>query len=141
MQKAEMDQAPAKEKVAHILEADVIEQAGKCNVVKKRIIEILVENHSFTCMLDHDISFESVSKDSTAFNKAEIFLLPEEYAAFFSALSGHSIPFPVHYRQWQRVNPHIISVCIESVEPPEHFAERLSAALQIIEHISCQIKQ
>jgi hypothetical protein len=141
MQKVEMNPLPAKENMAHILKGSIEEQAGKFYVVKKRIIEILVENHAFTCMLDHEISFESVSKDGCALNKAEIFLLPEEYPAFFSALSGHAIPFPVQYRQWQRLNPHIISVCMESVEPPEDFAKRLSAALQIIENVSCPVKK
>ncbi|MBX0314125.1 DUF1259 domain-containing protein [Planococcus glaciei] len=141
MQKVEMNQVPAKVNVAQILKGNIEEQAGKFYIVKKRIIEISVENHAFTCMLEHDISFEGVLKDGYALNKAEIFLLPEEYPAFFSALSGHTIPFPVQYRQWQRVNPHIISVCMESIEPPEDFAKRLATALQIIEKFSCPVKK
>lgn len=139
MQKAEADPVPVHEKVAHILEASIEENTGKFHVVKKRIIEISVEKHTFTCMLEHDISFEGVLKDGCALNKAEIFLLPEEYPTFFSALSRHTIPFPVQYRQWQRVNPHIISVCMESIEPPEDFAKRLATALQIIEKFSCPV--
>lgn len=91
----------AAEKAARLLHAE-IERSGEKTILKRqRTLEILAENHQFTCTLDLDISFEQVREDGTALNKAEIFLLPEEYPAFFLALSEHRLPLPTDYRQWQ----------------------------------------
>lgn len=121
------------EKAARLLDAEIEQSGDKTILKRKRTLEILAENHPFTCTLELDISFEQVQEDGTAFNKAEIFLQPEEYPAFFLAMSEHRLPLPSDYRQWQDVNPNIISFCMESTEPPEHFAERLAAALALLE--------
>ncbi|MFD1032505.1 hypothetical protein [Metaplanococcus flavidus] len=132
MQEIEFPQSVT-EKVKFILNAEVEEQGVQVLVKKQRKMEISAYNQFFNCTIEHDISFEDIGKSGVAFNKAEIFLLPEEYPAFFFTLSEHDIPFPPQYRQWCQSNPHIISVCLESVEPPEHFAERLADALQIFD--------
>lgn len=124
----------AAEKAARLLHSEIEQSGEKTTLKRQRTLQILAENHSFACTLDLDISFEQVQEDGTAFNQAEIFLLPEEYPAFFLALSEHPIPLPTDFRQWQKVNPNIISLCMEATEPPEHFAERLSAALQILDN-------
>ena len=121
------------EKVGRLLNAKVEQHAEKYSFKKTRTLEIFADNSRFTCTLDLDISFERFQEDGSAFNQAEIFLLPEEFPAFTFALREHQIPFPTAYRQWQEANPQIISVCMESIEPPEHFAERLSAALQVLD--------
>lgn len=127
------DRENAAAKAARLLHAE-IEQSGKKILLKRqRTLEILAENNQFTCTLELDISFEQVQEDGTAFNKAEIFLLPEEYPAFFLALSEYRLPLPTDYRQWQKANPNIVSFCMEATELPEHFAERLSAALNVLE--------
>lgn len=120
------------EKVGWLLKAEVEQQGGKILLKRQRTLEILAENNRFSCTLDLDISFEHLREDGSAFNKAEIFLLPEEFSAFTLALNEHRIPFPTAYRQWQEPNPHLIRVCMESTEPPEAFAERLSTAMNIL---------
>lgn len=121
------------EKAGRLLKAEVEQQGEKILLKRQRTLEILAENNRFSCTLDLDISFEHLRKDGSACNKAEIFLLPEEFPAFTFALSEHRIPFPTAYRQWQEANPSIIRVCMESTEPPEEFAERLSTALNVLE--------
>ncbi|RLQ89852.1 hypothetical protein [Planomicrobium sp. Y74] len=121
------------QKVGSLFHAETDYQSGKVIVKKNRTLEISMYNNCFICTLDHDISFEDFSATGTAFNKAEIMLLPEEYPAFTYALSNHPIPFPSHFRQWLNVNPHLISVCLETTESPGHFADRLATALQILE--------
>ena len=123
----------AVEKVGLLLNAEIELDAEKCIVKRERSLEIQANNVCFDCTLELDISFEQFRDDGSAFNQAEILLLPEELSAFTFALSEHRIPFPTEYRQWQVANPNIINVCIESMEPPEHFAERLSAALDVLE--------
>lgn len=121
------------EKAARLLHAEVEHSGEKTILKRQRTLEILAENNQFTCTLELDISFEHLKEDGMAFNKAEIFLLPEEYPAFFLALSEHRLPLPTDYRQWQKANPNIVGFCMEATEPPEHFAERLSAALQLLD--------
>lgn len=125
--------ANAAEKVKSLLKADVEVSADQTFIKKSRVMEIWREQQCFTCIIEHDISFEKVKADGTALNRAEIFLLPEEYPCFLFALKDFRIPLPTDYRQWQHVNPHIISVCIESVEAPEDFAARLSAPFNALE--------
>lgn len=121
------------ENISALMNAEIEESAGKYNILKNRTIEISAENAHFTCTLELDISFERYQNNGCALNKAEIFLLPEECKTFTLALIQHEIPFPSIYRQWQVANPNIIGMYIESVEPPEDFAERLSKAFQAIE--------
>lgn len=123
----------AARKAGRLLKAEIEQHSEKTVLKRQRTFEILAEKKQFTCTLDLDISFKHLQKNGTAFNQAEIFLLPEEYPAFFLALSEYPIPLPSDYRQWHKVNPNIISFCMESTEPPEHFAERLSAALGVLE--------
>ncbi|WP_233569691.1 hypothetical protein [Planomicrobium sp. Y74] len=123
----------AAEKVGLLLNAEIEIEPGKCIVKKKRTIDIHADNLFFPCILDMDISFEDFRNNGFAVNRAEIFLLPEELPAFTIALNENQIPFPTDYQQWQVTNPNIVSIWIKSIEPPEHFAERLSIALRVIE--------
>ena len=133
MEEVEATREAAAKKAGQRLDAEIEQQGEKVLLKKQRTLEILAENNRFTCTLELDISFDQFQDNGSAFNKAEIFLLPEEFPAFTFALSEHPIPFPSDYRQWTISNPNIISVCLESKEPPEHFAERLAAALQVID--------
>lgn len=121
------------ENISALMNVEIEESAGKYNILKNRTIEITAENVNFTCTLELDISFERFQNNGFALNKAEIFMLPEECKAFTLALIQHEIPFPSIYRQWQVANPNIIGMYIESVEPPEDFAARLSKAFLAIE--------
>lgn len=121
------------EKVGWLLKAKMEQHGEKVVLQRQRTLEILAENNYITCTLSLQISFEHLKEDGSAFNKAEIFLLPEEVAAFVRTLSEHRFPFPTRYRQWQNATPQMTHVFLESFEPPEHFAERLAAALATIE--------
>ena len=133
MEEVEATRESAAKKTGQLLGAEIEQQGEKVLIKKQRTIDIFAENNRFTCTLDLDISFDHFQDNGSALNKAEIFLLPEEFPAFTFALTEHPIPFPAEYRQWAISNPNIVSVCLESTEPPEHFAERLAAALQVID--------
>ena len=133
MDEVETTKEAAAKRAGQLLAAEIEQQTEKVLLKKQRTLEIFAVNHRFTCTLDLDISFDHFQDNGSAFNQAEIFLLPEEFPAFTFSLSEHPIPFPTDYRQWTVSNPNIISVCLASTEPPEHFAERLAAALQVID--------
>ncbi|TWT16024.1 DUF1259 domain-containing protein [Planomicrobium sp. CPCC 101079] len=120
------------EKVGMLLGAEIEISAGKCTVNKKRTLGIEAEAVFFNCTLELDISFERYQENGLALNKAEIFLLPEECQTFKVALLQYELPLPSIYRQWQIANPNIVSMYLESVEPPVDFAGRLSNAFLAI---------
>lgn len=121
------------EKVAFLMGCKVEESEGKYKVIKNRTVEIDIDGVGFSCTLELDIYFKEVQGNGLAFNKAEIFLLPQECRPFMLALIKHELPLPSVYRQWQVANPNIVGMYLETIERPEHFAERLSKAFQAIE--------
>lgn len=124
------------EQVGMLMNAEVEVEAGECLVKRKRTINISSYNKSFSCTLDHDISFKNLKDNGKAFNQAEIFLLPGELASFINALHRHPIPLPNNYQHRMDINPDIICVQLSSEEAPEDFAARLSSAFDAIEQNS-----
>ncbi|WP_186725575.1 DUF1259 domain-containing protein [Planomicrobium sp. CPCC 101110] len=124
------------EKVTFLLKANMILCEEKCILKKKRTISIHDGHVCINCQLNHHMSFERLQENGFAFNQAEILLLPEEFPTFAYALQDHQLPFPSTYRQSQGNHPHLIVFFIESIEPPDQFAERLSTALHTLEQCS-----
>lgn len=127
------------EKVGALMKAETEFQGGRCYIKKKRSLEIRASKSCFICTLDLDISFRHVKEDGTALNVAEIYLLPEEFPTFVENLRNYPIPLPTNYSQRTAANPNLICIHMESKEPPEHFAERLSATLEVLEELGNQL--
>ena len=127
------------EKVGMLMKAETELQSGRCVVKKKRTLEIRASQSCFICTLDMDISFRHLKEDGTALNEAEVYLLPEEFPAFIENLKNHPIPLPTNYSQKLAANPNLVCIRMESTEPPEHFAERLEATLEVLEGIGNQV--
>ena len=123
------------EKVGHLLEADAEIEMDRWLIRKKRTLEIQSGENCFVCKLDMEISFAQLQEDGTAVNKAEVYLLPEEFTHFLKILRSHPIPLPTDYSQWLDEDPNLICVYMESKEPPEHFAERLATALKLLNQV------
>lgn len=121
------------DRISSLMNAEVVEKAGRYKVKKSRMLDINMGGMVFACQLEMDIYFEGLAEDGNAFNKAEILLLPKECKTFLIALIQYGIPLPPVYRQWQVANPNIVALYLEAIEPPEHFAGRLSEAFQAIE--------
>lgn len=127
------------EKVGHLLEADAEIELDRFLIRKVRTLQIQSGQNSFVCKLDMEISFEQLMEDGTAVNKAEVYLLPEEFTRFLEILRSHPIPLPADYSQWLDEDPNLICVYMESKEPPEHFAERLAAVLKLLNQVDREI--
>ena len=127
------------EKVGHLLESDTEIEMDCCLIRKERTLEIQSSQNCFVCKLDMEISFGQLQEYGTAVNKAEIYLLPEEFTHFLKILRSHPIPLPTDYSQWLDENPNLICVYMESQEPPEHFAERLATALKLLNQVDREI--
>lgn len=126
------------EKVAALMKANFDLVAYECQIKKNRTFSILTNKASYNCTLELAISFEQLADNGYACNKAEILLLPEELPAFSFTLKEHAIPLPADSCQKLLANPRLISYYIETLEPPENFATRLSAAFKTIEPLENQ---
>ena len=120
------------EKIGWLMNAEIEMHEEKCLVKKKRTFTVFLRSNAIAFTLDLDIWFTYYEESGLAFNKAEIFLLPEEVPVFTLTLREYAIPFPTVYRQRQIVNPHVIAVHMESLEPPDHFFQRLAAAFYAV---------
>jgi hypothetical protein len=127
------------EKVGMLLKSEVELQPKGCIIKKKRTLEIHANTAFFSCTLDFDISFDRFREDGTAHNKAEIYLLPEEFPCFSSNFNAYPIPLPTDFHQRLISNPNIVCIHLESKERPEYFAERLGAALEVLEELDGRI--
>ncbi|MFC4713470.1 hypothetical protein [Planococcus dechangensis] len=119
------------EEMQRVLNATFEFREGKFHFNKTKQLEIFLGTSRFLFKLDCEISFEHLQQDGAAINKATMYLLPEEVLAFVEAL--RKFPFPIAFRQRFYLNPHIVELSIESLEPPKAFAQRLSAALSEID--------
>lgn len=120
------------ERVGALLGAETDTTDVECLIKKSRTVTIHLHTRSFDCTLEHDISFRNLKPDGTATNEADIFLLPEELDGFTDALQRYPIALPTEFEQRIDSNPNIICLRMAAMEPPEHFAERLAAALRMI---------
>ncbi|TWT27899.1 DUF1259 domain-containing protein [Planomicrobium sp. CPCC 101110] len=120
-------------KFAGLMQANFKLQAHKCQIIRNRKFTIFADQMFLPFTLDSAISFEQLTDNGSACNKAEILLLPEELPAFSFTLKEHAIPLPTDCHQHLTVNLRLVSYYIETREPPEHFASRLSAAFETIE--------
>ncbi|MGI2328251.1 DUF1259 domain-containing protein [Planococcus sp. YIM B11945] len=127
------------EKVGMHMKSEIELLGGECFVKKQRSLIIHAGTSRFTCTLDLDISFSKYKEDGMAVNKAKIYLLPEELPAFTYNLIESEVPLPIDYHQHLTANPNIICFCMETKEPPENFAKRLSTALAILDQLSGQV--
>lgn len=121
------------EQIQHVLRADYEYREGKFYFDKIKKLEVFLGSSRFVFKLDAEISFEHLQQDGSAINKAALYLLPEEVLAFAEAFRKFPVPVPVAFRQRLYLNPNIVELSIESLEPPVVFAQRLSAALKAIE--------
>jgi hypothetical protein len=125
--------AQTAEKVAKLMHTDFTLHASECQMKKHRIFHVYADHSQFTYTMESVISFRQLAECGHAFNKAEILLLPEELLAFSFTLKEHDIPLPSNCQQKMMATSTLISYSLETNEPPEYFAERLSAAFKKIE--------
>lgn len=79
-----------------------------------------------------EVSFYKVRKGESTVNTAEVFLLSEEVAIFTLALRQQLLLFPTNYLQQVTIDRGLCCLQLESLEPAEHFVERLYEAFQVL---------
>ena len=120
-------------KISKLMNTEVKWTAGIWNFSKERAVNLENSTSGFCCSLNMDVSFYGILEGRSAVNMAEVFLLSEEVPILTSALRQDSCLFPPNYLQ--QVTPMEHGVCclqLESLEPVEHFVERLFEALLVL---------
>lgn len=118
------------EKISFILDAESEMVSGTYQFRKKRKLK---NSERTFCFMKFDIASESYKESGIALNNARVFLLPDEAPRFTLALLQHPISFPTNFSQFQTINHGVCCIQLESQEAPEQFAERLGAALKLLE--------
>ena len=122
------------EAVSKILGGDLACQDGIYQLRNKRSVNI--KNSpilDISLSLDLDVSFSLSEEGPDGSNEARVFLVPEELTAFTQTLVAHPFFFPTSYSQHLTMERGMYCIRLTSQEPPEVFAERLAAALDVLE--------
>ncbi|ANU25505.1 DUF1259 domain-containing protein [Planococcus versutus] len=121
------------EKVSNFLNGELERHEDFWRLEKKRAVKWQHNATSYINLsLDLYVSFSSLRDKEKAVNMAEVFLMPEEMPLFTKALIDHVIPFPTIYSQQLSKKRGMYCVRLTAQELPEEFAERLSAALDLL---------
>ncbi|MFE6708100.1 DUF1259 domain-containing protein [Bacillus thuringiensis] len=99
---------------------------GGCSVSFHRNFRVLVQGKTSTNVVPVGVSFESLDQNGNALNLGEIAVLQEEIPAFMNSIVQQGIIVSALHNHWLYMNPLIMYVHIQSVEPPLHFARKLA---------------
>lgn len=99
---------------------------------KKRKVQLKQNASSFQRSLHVKVSFYGTQEGEPAVNMAEVHLLSEEVPVFTSALQQQALLFPTNYLQQMTMEQGMCRLQLESLEPVEHFVERLCVAFGVL---------
>ncbi len=99
---------------------------GGCSVSFYRNFKVFIQGKTSAYVVPVRVSFESLDQNGNALNLGEIAVLQEEIPAFMNSIVQQGIIVSALHNHWLYMNPLIMYVHIQSVEPPLHFARKLA---------------
>jgi len=114
------------EQFARILKGKSKLSQGGCSVSFHRDFRVLVQGKPSTSVVPVGVSFESLDPNGNALNLGEIAVLQEEIPAFMKSIVQQGIIVSALHNHWLYMDPLIMYIHIQSVEPPLHFAKKLA---------------
>lgn len=114
------------EQFATILKGKGKKTQGGCSVSFHRDFRVLVQGKPSTSVVPVGVSFESLDPNGNALNLGEIAILQEEIPAFIKSIVQQGIIVSALHNHWLYMDPLIMYIHIQSVEPPLHFAQKLA---------------
>lgn len=108
-----------------------INQEG-CSVSFRRNFRVLVQGKTSTYVIPVGVSFESLDSNGNALNLGEIAVLQEEIPSFVKSIVQQGIIVSAIHNHWLYMNPLIMYIHIQSVEPPLNFAEKLANSFFVL---------
>lgn len=124
--------AQAAAKISKLMNTEVERSSGVWSFMKTRSVKLQNSTSGFCCSLSMEVSFQDAQKGESTVNTAEVFLLSEEIPVFTLALRQQLLLFPANYLQQVTMDHGLCCLQLESLEPAEHFVERLYEAFRVL---------
>ncbi|WP_410986384.1 DUF1259 domain-containing protein [Bacillus cereus] len=105
---------------------------GGCSVSFRRNFSVLVQGKKSNYVIPVGVSFESLDQNGNALNLGEIAVLQEEIPSFIKSIVQQGIIVSAIHNHWLYMNPLIMYIHIQSVEPPLHFAKKLADSFLVL---------
>ncbi|MGE7623843.1 DUF1259 domain-containing protein [Viridibacillus sp. NPDC096237] len=107
---------------------------GRCSVEIERNLYVTIQGRPSRSALPAGITFESLDTEGNALNLGEVAVLQEELPLFVNALVRNNLIVSAIHNHWIFMNPTILYVHFQSVEPPLSFANKFSDAFKVLRH-------
>ncbi|MGE7184128.1 DUF1259 domain-containing protein [Peribacillus sp. NPDC006672] len=114
------------EQFAKILNGKSDMNKGVCSVSLHRNIEVFVQGRPSSSVVPVGVLFESLDQNGLALNLAEIAILQEEVPGFMQSVVQQGLIVSALHNHWLYMEPSILYIHIQSVEPPLNFAKKLA---------------
>ncbi|MCM3113195.1 DUF1259 domain-containing protein [Lederbergia lenta] len=105
---------------------------GVCSVSLHRNMKVTVQGRPSTTVVPADVLFESLDQNGNALNLAEIAILQEEIPGFTHSIVQQGIIVSALHNHWLYMNPLIMYIHLQSIEPPLQFAKKLAHSFSFL---------
>ncbi|MGG3737613.1 DUF1259 domain-containing protein [Aeribacillus pallidus] len=117
---------------ASILKGKSIISQGSCSVSLHRDFKVFVQGRPSKSVLPVGVLFESLDQSGKALNFAEIALLQEEIPNFMYSIVQQGLIVSALHNHWLFMNPQVMYIHIQSIEPPLNFAKKMAYAFSFL---------
>ncbi|WP_442599748.1 DUF1259 domain-containing protein [Neobacillus sp. D3-1R] len=98
---------------------------GVCSVTLNRHLKVMVQGKLSSSVTPIEVLFESLDENGNALNLAEIAILQEEIPMFMHSVVQQGLIVSALHNHWLYMNPLVLYLHIQSVEPPLSFAQKI----------------
>ncbi|PLR65612.1 DUF1259 domain-containing protein [Bacillus sp. UMB0893] len=105
---------------------------GVCSVSLKRRFNASVQGKHSKTVTPVGIEFESLDQNGNALNILEIAILQEEIPSFMWAVTQQGLIVSALHNHWIFIEPMILYMHVQSVEPPLQFAIKVERAFSYL---------
>ena len=105
---------------------------GVCTVSFHRNLKVTVQGRPSTSVIPASVLFESLDKKGIALNMSEIAVLESEIPVFMHSIIQQGLIVSALHTHWLYMQPTIMYIHIQSVEPPLDFARKLAYSFTLL---------
>jgi hypothetical protein len=120
------------EQFAHTLGGQAEMKQGVCSVSLRRRFNASVQGKTSKTVTPVGIEFESLDQSGNALNIMEIAILQEEIPSFMWAVTQQGLIVSALHNHWIFIEPMILYMHVQSVEPPLQFANKVVKAFSFL---------
>jgi Domain of Unknown Function (DUF1259) len=120
------------EQFATILKGKSKVTQGSCSVSLHRNFKVWVQGRQSSSVMPAEVLFESLDQSGNALNLAEIAVLQEEIPRFMYSIVQQGLIVSALHNHWLFMNPQVMYIHIQSIEPPLNFAKKMAYAFSFL---------